>query len=97
MQVQRMKWLDNFHPSLRIERQKDQSGPLVPRILGPEGNLSAHSKAQTKELELRSRAPVFVRGLERIRHVPLFGEAEFGPYKTRQCQAKRRDSFRLAA
>lgn len=65
-----MKWLDNFHPSLRTERQKDQSGPLVPRILGPEGNLSAHSKAQTRELELRSRAPVFVRGLEKVRHHP---------------------------
>ena len=62
-----VRWLDILQPFLRPERQKDQSGPLVPRIPGPEWNLSVCSKAQIKGLVLRSRIPVLVKGQERIR------------------------------
>ena len=62
-----VRWLDILQPFLRPARQKDQSGPLVPRIPGPEGNLSVCSKAQTKGLALRRRALVLAKGQERIR------------------------------
>lgn len=63
----RMRWLDILQPFLQPERQKYQSGPLVPGIPGPEGNLSVCSKAQIKGLVLRSRVLVLVKGQERIR------------------------------
>lgn len=85
------QWLGTIHLSSGMERQRNLWGPVVPRMPGPEGNLSVCSGARTNGLEFRSGVPALGKGLQRRRHCHCLGEGECGPCrkaKAQLCQAR---------